>query len=163
MTQQDSNLKDAFAFSDFLAWTLLALIPMLTAVYGISRASIIWTIIYLIVMAACFAGLVYRFFCTHCPHYKNSGRTTKCIFLWGVPAYFEPRPGPLGFFDKLMVFLGLLIAVAFPVYWLLASPLLLLIYAISWIVLTVFLYKYECIRCIHKDCPMNRVPQQPES
>ncbi|MFP3980194.1 MAG: hypothetical protein ACLFUY_02280 [Desulfobacterales bacterium] len=163
MMAQDSNLKTDFAFSDFLAWTLLTLIPVLTAVYAISRVSITWTVIYLIVLAVCFAGIVYRFFCTHCPHYKNSGRTTKCIFLWGVPAYFEPRPGPLGFFDKFMVFLGFLIAVAFPVYWLLASPLLLLIYAISWIVIAAFLYKYECIRCIHKNCPMNRAPQQPES
>ena len=160
MMAQNSNLKNTFAFTDYLAWTLLTLIPVLTAVYAISGTSITWTVIYLIVMAVCFAGIVYRFFCTHCPHYKNSGRTTKCIFLWGVPAYFEPRPGPLGFFDKFMVFLGFLIAVAFPLYWLLASPLLLLIYAISWIVITTFLYKYECIRCIYKDCPMNRVKEE---
>ena len=160
MMARNSNLKTDFTFSDFLAWSLLALVPVLTAVYAISRVSIAWTVIYLIVLAVCFAGIVYRFFCTHCPHYKNSGRTTKCIFLWGVPAYFEPRPGPLGFFDKFMVFLGFLIAVAFPVYWLTASLLLLLIYAISWIAIAGFLYKYECIRCIHRDCPMNRVKEE---
>ena len=156
MTQHDPKLKNAFTFSDFLAWTLLALIPILTAVYAISRVSLTWTAVYLIVLGVCFAGIIYRFFCTHCPHYKNAGRTTKCIFLWGVPGYFEPRPGPLGFFDKFMVFAGFAVAVGFPLYWLAAKPLLLVVYAISWAVLAAFLNKYECIRCINDNCPMNR-------
>lgn len=160
MTCSDQGLKTSYTFADYLSWTLLTLIPVLTAVYGIYRASIAWTLIYLIVLIFCFAVIIYRFFCTHCPHYKNSGRSTKCIFLWGVPAYFTPRPGPLNFFDKLMVFLGFIIALAFPVYWLLADPLLLLIYAISWAVLSIFLYRYECIRCIHRDCPMNRAVEK---
>ncbi|MFW6052795.1 MAG: hypothetical protein ACOC8I_02680 [Desulfosalsimonas sp.] len=163
MTQQDADLKKTYTFADYISWTLLTLIPVLTAIYGISRASLLWTLIYLIVMAICFAGIIYRFFCTHCPHYKNTGQSTKCIFLWKVPAYFAPRPGPLNFFDKFMVSAGFIIAVAFPVYWLLASPLLLIIYALSWAVLFIFLYRYECIRCIHKDCPMNRVTESPGS
>ncbi len=160
MMQQNPELKTSYTFTDYLAWTLLTLIPVLTAIYGISRVSIAWTGVYLIVMAVCFAGIIYRFFCTHCPHYKNSDKTTKCILLWGVPAYFTPRPGPLSFFDKSMVFLGFFVAIVFPVYWLLSSPLLLLIYAISWAVVMIFLNRYECVRCIHRDCPMNRTLQK---
>lgn len=163
MAQQDTGVKTSYKFSDYLAWTLLALIPVLTAIYGISRTSVAWTAVYIVIMAACFAGIVYRFFCTHCPHYANEGKTTKCIFLWGVPAYFTARPGPPGIFDKAMVFSAMAVAVLFPVYWLLAEPLLLVIYALSWAVLMTFLYRYECVRCAHRDCPMNRVPEIPGS
>lgn len=163
MTQQSTGPKTFYTFTDYISWTLLTLIPILTAIYGISRTSLIWTAVYLIVMAICFAVIIYRFFCTHCPHYKNTGQSTKCIFLWKVPAYFTPRPGPLGFFDKLMVAAGFIIALLFPVYWLLAHPLLLIIYALSWAVIVIFLNKYECIRCINSDCPMNRAHEKPES
>lgn len=153
--QQDPNLRTSYSFTDFAAWTLLVLIPVLTAIYSISRASVFWTVIYIIVLAGGLAA-VYRFFCTHCPHYKNSGNTTKCIFMWKMPAFFAPRTGPQGFLEKSATGIAVLIVFAFPIFWLLAHLLLLLVYVISWAVLIIFLYKYECVRCIYKDCPMNR-------
>ncbi|MFO7861127.1 MAG: hypothetical protein R6U41_07885 [Desulfosalsimonas sp.] len=92
MTRQASNLKQTFTFTDFLAWTALALIPVLTAIHCISRDSMIWTGIYTLVAAACLVA-VHRFFCTHCPPYSNAGKTTRCMFIQGLPAFFKPRPG----------------------------------------------------------------------
>lgn len=155
MARQDSNRRTAYTFTDFLAWTLLALVPVLTAIYCISRESAFWTAAYIVILAGCFL-VVHRLFCTRCPHYKNAGRATKCIFLWNLPAFFEPRPGPLRLSEKAGVSLAMIIAVAFPVYWILAHPVLLVVYAVSWIVLVAFLNKYECPRCIFEECPMNR-------
>jgi len=157
MNPQKQTLKTAHSFTDYLAWTLFAAIPILTAVYAISRVSAAWTAIYILVLAFCFLGIEYRFFCTHCPHYKNNGGKTCCLLLWHVPAYFKPRPGPLEFYDKIFTFLGFVIAIGFPLSWLLAYPLLLLLYIISWALIGIFLVKYECSRCINRNCPMNTV------
>ncbi|MFP4159477.1 MAG: hypothetical protein ACLFQ9_06920 [Desulfobacterales bacterium] len=160
MTQQGPELKTAYTFKDFLSWALLALVPVLTAIHAISRASLIWTAVYIVVLAGCLL-VVHRFFCTHCPHYKNTGRTTKCIFLWNFPAVFEPKTGAAGFMEKSATALAGIVAVAFPVYWLLALPILLAVYLLAWAVLFIFLNRYECIRCIYRECPMNRADDKP--
>ncbi|MFO7838913.1 MAG: hypothetical protein R6X08_05395 [Desulfosalsimonadaceae bacterium] len=155
MNSQQPKLKTAYSFTEFLSWTLFIAIPVLTAIYAISRVSALWTALYIIVCALCFLGVEYRFFCTHCPHYNNTNGKTRCMFLWHIPAYFKPRPGPLSFSDKLAAAAGFVVVIAFPVYWLLAHPLLLLVYLLAWALIGIFLRRYECIRCIHKDCPMN--------
>jgi hypothetical protein len=155
MKPQGSGLRQAFSFTDFLAWVFLALIPVLTAIYAISRQSMVWTGIYVIVLAAGLA-VMHRFFCTHCPHYNNTGKSTRCMFFWGLPAFFTPRPGPLAPMDKAAAGFAMIIAVIFPVYWLLGHLLLLAVYALAWAVMGMFLFKYECIRCIYHDCPLNQ-------
>jgi hypothetical protein len=158
-----SPLKETYAFGDYLAWTLFAAIPVLTAIHAISRVSIAWSVIYIIVLGVCFAAVLYRFFCTHCPHYANRGGKTYCLFLWGFPAYFKPREGPLLPHEKLLTALAFLVVVAFPIYWLLAAPILLLVYIISWGAIVAFMRKYECIRCIYRHCPMNQAQIHQES
>lgn len=155
MTHQDPELKTAYTFKDFLAWVLPALIPVLTAIHIISGSSLIWTAVYILVLVVCLL-VIHRFFCTHCPHYKNTGKTTKCIFLWNFPAFFKPKTREAGFMEKTAASLAGVVALAFPVYWLLAAPLLLAVYVLSWAVLFIFLNKYECVRCVYRDCPMNR-------
>lgn len=152
------ELKKSYSFKEFLTWLLFFLIPVLTAIHSVSRSSAAWTFIYILVLVVCFAGIEYRFFCTHCPHYKNTGRSTKCMFLWNFPAFFSPRPGPLGIHERAAAALGFIIAIAFPVFWLLKTPLLLLVYLISWGLLVVFLRKCECSRCINRSCPLNSAP-----
>ncbi|HMA67967.1 MAG TPA: hypothetical protein VKO20_09115 [Desulfosalsimonadaceae bacterium] len=163
MNSQQPKPKTAYSFTEFLSWTLFIAIPVLTAIYAISRTSAIWTAIYIIVCAVCFLGVEYRFFCTHCPHYNNTNGKTRCMFLWHLPAYFKPRPGPLQFSDKLAAFLGFAVPIVFPIYWLLAHPLLLLVYLLGWALMGTFLKRYECIRCINKNCPMNAAPAEPDT
>lgn len=158
MNAQQPPLKTSYSFTDCLTWTLFFAIPVLIAVFATARASVLWMLLYLIVFALCLLGIGCRFFCTHCPHYNNSNGKTRCIFLWHMPAFFKPRPGPLHFYDKILTALGFIIAVAFPVYWLLAYPLLLLAYLIAWALIGVFLKRYECNRCINRNCPLNAAP-----
>jgi hypothetical protein len=156
MKTHGSQPREVFSFTDFLAWVLFALIPVLTAIYAISRQSVVWTIIYIIFLAGGLA-VMHRFFCTHCPHYNNTGKSTRCMFFWSLPAFFTPRPGPLKLLDKAASGFAMLIAVIFPLYWLFGHLLLLFVYIISWTALGMFLYKYECIRCIYNECPLNQV------
>jgi hypothetical protein len=158
MNDHQPTMKNTYSFGDYLVWSLFAAIPVLTALYAISRASLAWTVVYLIVFAVCLGGIEYRFFCTHCPHYGSGGGKTRCLFLWGVPAWFKPREGPLRFYEKILAGLGFAVVILFPVYWLLPHILLLLVYLIAWVLIGVFLKRYECGRCINRNCPLHPAP-----
>ncbi len=155
-----NSLKRSHSFLDFIYWILFAFIPIFTACLAIFRHSIFWMIIYLVVLCADFAIIVYRFFCTHCPHYINNPDTTKCMFIWGLPKYFKERPGPLSNFERFMSLLGFAIAIIPPVYWLVGEIPLLIIYIVSWCLIITTIKRCECSRCIHFHCPSNTVPQK---
>ena len=99
-----------------------------------------------------------RFFCSHCPHYGRNGKTVKCLFLWGLPKFFQPRRGPLGWRAKGLALLAAVVMVLFPLYWLLDQPGQLLVYAVALTAVGMTLRRYECSRCIYHDCPANRAP-----
>jgi len=160
MKESKSQLKTNHRVTDCLYWNIFAAIPFITASIAIADYSIIWVLVYIFVFMFHFLVVGYRFFCSHCPHYIRSTRTTKCMFIWGIPKYFKSREGPLSLFEKIMVLTGLIVIVLFPMYWLLLQPHLLIIYSLSWAVLGLTIKRYECIRCIHFHCPVNSVPEE---
>ncbi len=157
MSDKEIELKKKHALSDCMYWNLFALVPLLVACVAVAMESIFWMIVYIIVIVFDFIIIEYRHFCSHCPHYINSQGTTKCMLLWGIPKFYEPKPGPLSNFEKFMMVLGCAVMGLFPLYWLLLRPYLLLIYLISWITLILTMKRYECCRCIYFHCPMNSV------
>lgn len=159
MDEQGQQLKTHHKFVDCLYWVSAAMVPFITACIGISNISIIWTIMYIFVFIAVLI-VVYRFFCTHCPHYIKSSNTTKCMFIWGVPKFFKPRPGPLKFIEKAVSLIAPIILVCFPFYWLFPQKGLLVIYILSLAVFIAALRRYECGRCIYFHCPVNNVPEE---
>ena len=153
------KLKEKHNISDCIYWILFGLIPLLIACFAISRYSIKWTFIYIFVFIGHFLVLEYRFFCSHCPHYCNNSATTNCMFLWLVPKFFKKRPHPLSRFDFIMLMFGFAIMIFSPLYWLLKSLHLCVLYFLSWSVLFVTLRRYECPRCIYFHCPSNSVDE----
>lgn len=153
------TLKEKHNLSDYLYWSLFALIPFLLACFAIAQYSMKWVFVYIMVFAGHFLILEYRFFCTHCPHYCNDSPATNCMFLWGVPKFFNRRPHPLNKIDMFMLILGFSITIFFPLYWLLKSWQLCAIYFLSWIVLFITMKRYECPRCIYFHCPSNSVEE----
>lgn len=151
----NQRLKEKHNLRDCLYWNLFALIPIFTALVAIAQQSWVWTIIYIAVFLSQFLIIEYKFFCSHCPHYCNESETTNCMFLRAVPKYFKKNPGPLTLFDKMMTVLGLVIIILFPVYWLVQSPVFLIIYILSWTLLILTMNRYECSRCIYFNCPAN--------
>jgi len=158
MRETGHRLKTRHKFLDFLYWNLVVSVPLITACIAIRKNSVLGLILYLI---ACIllATVLFKFYCTHCPHYIQSAKTLKCMFFWGIPKFFMPEPGPLSFLDKAVALFAMLIIILLPLYWLLLAPDLLIIYVLSMGVTGSTLKRYECRRCTYFQCPSNSVPE----
>ncbi len=157
MDEIDTGLKRQHRFVDFLYWIMVVALPIITACIGIFKESPGWMFTYIIICLLLVA-VIYRFYCTHCPHYVQGEKTTKCMFFWGMPKFFDVRPGPLSPFEKTVSFLAPVIIILIPLYWLISQPGLLAIYVLSVAVLLTTVRRYECNRCVYFHCPVNRVP-----
>jgi hypothetical protein len=154
-----NTLKEKHTLRDCAYWNLFGLIPLLLASFAIAQYSMKWVFVYIIVFAGHFLLLEYKFFCTHCPHYCNDTPTTNCMFLWFVPKFFKKNPKPLKSVDIVMLILGFSITIFFPIYWLIQSWQLCIVYFLSWVVLALTIKRYECCRCIYFNCPANTVEE----
>ena len=154
-----STLKVYHKLSDCLYWSVFAAIFLFTAFMAIIRYSFMWALAYVLFFLFFTLMVNYRFFCTHCPHYIRKSPTLKCMFFWGMPKYFQSRPGPFSLFEMAVGLLGFLILILFPVYWLWKQPSLFFIYCVTIGVWAATIKRYECGRCIHFHCPNNNVPE----
>ncbi len=157
MNPAEKNLKTAHGFKDAVFYNLLFATCYFTALYAIYRHSVTWLVLYVIL--SFFVGLaVIKFFCAYCPHYRNSGKTVKCMFFWHMPKMISAREGKPDSKDKLITAAAFAVFFLAPVYWLVMSPGLLVIYILSASALLVGIRNYECRRCIYFGCPANNVP-----
>ena len=159
MSESEPKLKAHHSFLDYLYWNLFVAVPIVTACVAIIKHSVIWLIVYII---ACIllVGLIYRFCCTHCPHYIDGGKTVNCMFFRALPKFFDSRPGPLSFFEKTVTIMTPILIILLPFYWLRLHIGLLVIYLLSFAVLILTIRRNECGRCIHLHCPANCVPEE---
>lgn len=151
-------LKTEHSLKDRLYWNFLNLIPFLIGSIAIARHSIKWVGVYAGIALIFFLIVELRFACTHCLYYIRSKGCVKCMILPGMPKLFKARPGSHSPFEKAMIVLGALPVFLFPVYWLVRDPILLVAYIVSWALFFLTAQRYECIRCINFECPVNRVP-----
>jgi hypothetical protein len=156
MNEPEIQLKKQHRFHDYLYWNLIASVPIITACMAMFKASIALLGFY-IALSVFMIIIIYRFFCTHCPHYINSEKKVKCMFFWGIAKYFKARPGPLNLFEKGISLIAPLILIIFPIYWMRLYPGLLVIYLLSLAVFGMTIRRNECVRCIYSDCPANFV------
>lgn len=154
MKDKNNRLKYRYSFSDFLFYTASLAVPVVTAVTAILDQSVAAAVVF-VLLAAAGVVVMLRFFCTRCPHYCREKNTLKCIFFWGLPKFFSPRPGPLGFKDKFLSFACPALVFLYPVYWLWRQPGLLIIYLLSAGVFAASVRRNECPRCIYDECPAN--------
>ena len=159
MIHSQNELKIRYSFSDFLFYICLLSVPFVTSVLSILKNSVWWTIAF-IGLAVGITTLILRFYCTRCPHYTREGKNLKCIFFWGLPKFFNQRPGKLDVVDKVVTFSATIVLLIFPLYWLWMEPGLLIVYILSLIGLGAAIYRNECKRCIYFDCPANKVPKE---
>jgi len=156
MTSDQSPLKQKYTFLDFFYTIMTGTIPFLVSCLAIAKSSVFMLVVYIVIGLAVIV-IIYRFYCTHCPHYTGTDKTVKCIFFWGMPKVFSPIPGPLTGMGKAITFLAAIVLFVFPIYWLLGRLMLLIIYLLSSAVLVVGIRRNECSRCIYFDCPSNTV------
>ncbi|WP_440946514.1 hypothetical protein ACSAZL_21155 [Methanosarcina sp. T3] len=158
MSSPGIPLKTDHSARDRLYWNFFNMIPFLIGSIAIAKDSLKWVAVYIGIALFFFLVIEFRFACTHCLYYIRSKGCVKCMMLSGVPKIFKARPGPHSPFEKAMTILGALPMFFFPVYWLVKDPLLLGAYAVSWILFFLTARRYECVRCLNFECPMNRVP-----
>jgi hypothetical protein len=158
MNDPEIQLKKQHKFHDYLYWNLVALVPIITACMAMFKVSIALLGFYIALLASMII-IIYRFFCTHCPHYINSEKVVKCMFIWGIAKYFKARPGPLNLFEKGISVIASLILIFFPIYWMRLYPDLLVIYLLSLAVFGMTIRRNECKRCIYFECPVNSVTE----
>ncbi len=159
MKENETDLKKHHSFQDFLYWNTVVAVPIFTAFVAIFEISVGWFIVYLLICIGT-ALMVYKFYCSHCPYYVHGGKHIKCMFFWGVPKFFPPRPGSLSFLEKSVSIAAPVILVLFPLYWLIQAPQLLIIFVLSLAVLLATARRYECRRCVFFECPSNCVPDE---
>lgn len=158
MNPSRMQLRTRYRLSDFLFYTGLLTVPLITAVLAVAKNSLWWTIVFIGIGAGS-AVIILRFYCTRCPHYTRDEKFLKCIFFWGFPKFFSKRPGKLDVSDKVITICAATVLIVFPVYWLLLTPGLLIVYWLSLIGFGAAIYRNECHRCIYFECPANRVPE----
>jgi hypothetical protein len=156
--EKQPGLKYSYSFPDFLYYIGLLAIPVVTAFTVVLDRSGAAALIYLLVLLGS-VPVMLRFFCTHCPHYCSNENTLKCIFFWGLPKLFRQRTGPLSMMEKCLSVSALALVILFPVYWMLQTPGLFIIYLLSIVLFGASVRRNECPRCIYTACPANRVRQ----
>ena len=158
MNEPEIQLKKQHKFHDYLYWNIVASVPIITACMAMFKVSIVLLGFY-IALFVFMMIIIYRFFCSHCPHYINSEKVVRCMFLWGIGKFFKARPSPLNLFEKTISIIAPLIIILFPVYWMRFYPGLLVIYLLSLAVFGMTIRRNECVRCIYSDCPANSVTE----
>jgi len=158
MNEPEIRLKTRHSFTDFLYWNLALSVPIITACVAIIRNSV-WGFILYVIVGLGLVMVIYRFYCTHCPHYIQGKGATRCMFFWGIPKIFEAKPGPLSMFERIVSLTAPVIMILLPLYWLVLEPALLVVYVLSMTVFIMTVRRNECGRCIYYDCPVNCVPE----
>lgn len=151
--------KEKHLFRDYLYWHMMGSIPILTACIGVGSISLMGLLGYILFCLA-IAGLLMRFFCTHCPHYIQGDKKVRCMFFWGIPKFFKSVEGPLSLKDKIITILLIALFVLIPLFWLHHQPALLIIYILSFCAFGVTIRRYECHRCVYTHCPLNALEKE---
>jgi len=157
ITSRD-EMRTHYRFRDFLHYTCLLAVPVLTAILAILKHSVFWAVLF-VGVAAAMTVLILKFYCTRCPHYTREDGHLRCMFFWGLPKPFSPRPGALNLVDKAVAFAAPAVLLILPLYWLFKEPGLLVLYLLSLAGFGATIYRNECDRCIYYECPVNRIPE----
>ena len=156
----EHSLRGKHKFSDFLYFPLISLMPEVVACIAIARDSWLWMGIYIASMVP-FMFAEVGFLCRHCPYYRQlPGKTVHCKSHWGPTKFFKPKPGPLKTYEKVILYSLFACGFAFPFYWLIQQPVLLVIYLWSILIMVWTYAKYECPRCQYFECPFNFVRKE---
>ena len=162
MEPSSKELRERYTFYDFLFYTCLLAVPLLTAAVAIGRNTVGGLLVF-ILLAVGLAGLVLKFFCSRCPHYAREDKLLRCMFFWDLPKFFAARPGELDTRDRIVTWAAPAVLLAFPLIWLIHEPDLLAIFLLSSAGFAAAIRRHECHRCIYFACPINKVSEEMKS
>jgi len=160
MTQADGLKKETLTYHFSIKEKILMGIAIYGSVavgiYGIYLQSATWASVYFLFVGFAMLFLLGYGLCSHCPYiypeYKD------CLFPpWGriYHMIFNYRPGALSAFDKACCFATFIGILAIPIYWLLKTPAILVVFLLFYGATIGGFVLYECKRCQHFSCPFN--------
>ena len=124
---------------------------------GIALVDWRWIFLYLFIYAYGILGIVMRHLtCPRCPHlhvYNDCLQFPPKMSKWIVK---KQKSTPFSTYEKVVFYAIFILIPAFPIYWLLSNPVLLIAFLITasmWYSGQLF---YFCKRCRVKECPFNR-------
>ncbi len=164
MTSQkvtDCMLLDRFSIKERIVMRTLWTAFTVVGAYGIYLQSPLWAVLYLVLTLLGFALVVLPALCAHCPY---PSQHDTCLFMPpGVIRRFYPYKGPdMSTKGKISAFGAMAGMVIMPNFWLVSSPLLLLLFWVFALPALAAFPRHFCKRCRHFSCPMNKA-QSPQA
>jgi hypothetical protein len=160
MAMEEQSKVHMPSFKDFLYWITFVALPVFIGSVAIIRHSFWWFLLYIGIIAGGVLGLWYQFICTGCPYYKQSADGCKCMFIWGLPRFYSAKNRPYRLHELILGYGGLGLVFVYPFLWLIFRPLLLVLYVLSLGLFVLTVVRYECPRCAHTNCPLNKASEQ---
>ncbi|MCJ2164209.1 MULTISPECIES: hypothetical protein [unclassified Pseudodesulfovibrio] len=144
-----------FSFTDKLLARTTFSLGMAVGMYGIWLSSPTFALAYLVYAVGSYFLLMRYTVCARCPHLFQAN---DCLFApaSSVKRFVAPRSGPLTVRERLILVCAVFGTAAIPVYWLVFSPWLLVLYALLAGGCFLGLVMRICRKCQVEVCPMNR-------
>jgi hypothetical protein len=124
---------------------------------GIALVDWRWVLPYLFIYGHGIMGVVMRHLvCPRCPHlyeYNDCLQFPPKITMWLLK---KPKTTPFTAFEKFLFYTIFILIPTFPIYWLLAKPILLGAFLLAAGMWYGGQFLYFCKRCRVKECPFNR-------
>jgi hypothetical protein len=124
---------------------------------GIALVDWRWALLYLFIYLYGIMGVVMRHLvCPRCPHlhvYNDCLQAPPKLSLWLIK---KIKTTPLSVFEKFLFYMYFILVPAFPIYWLLSNPILLIAFLIPASMWYLGQFFYFCKRCRLNECPFNR-------
>lgn len=164
MSQQEPRpcrLIDRFSLTERIIMRFAWLGFMAVAVYGIALQAPLWAAAYAAGSGLGFLFAVLPGLCAHCPY---PSRHDTCLFMPpSLVRTFYPYRGPeMTAAGRVAALAALAAMVIAPLFWLIHTPLLLVIFLASSLPVLAAFPIYYCRRCRHHGCPLNRAEPCPE-
>lgn len=114
---------------------------------------------WLLIIGLFFLVVEIRVLCSHCPHYERSSYFLNCWANYGAPKLWKYRPGPMNFFEKLVLIVGFIVVWGYPVIYIILHKnwTVLVTYTILTTMFFFVLRTKNCVQCINLSCPLNNV------
>jgi hypothetical protein len=144
-------IKTKYSIKDYLYWNFLILIPSLLGSIAIARQSSKLAAAYIILAFLSFSIIQLYFPFNLGLSYSKPKNNLKPVMPCRVSKISKNGKGRRSYFVKIILILVGLILFSFPIQWLVKDLLLLVAYALAWMLLLLTLRRYGFVKCINPE------------
>lgn len=150
-------IKTKYSIKDYLYWNFLILVPSILGSIAIARQSSKLAAAYIILAFLSFSIIQLYFPFNLGLSYSKPKNNLKPVMPCRVSKISKNGKRRRSYFVKIILILVGLILFFFPIEWLVKDLLLLVAYALSWMLLLLTLRRYGFVKCINPEYSANKV------